>query len=159
MTNTVYIYTGPVRSGKTTVLLQSASSRRDVAGILTPQGAEGRALLDLQSGETFPMEADGTTGEVLEVGPFRFRQDAFEKGERILQQHQQHHGWLVIDEIGPLELRGSGWASSLQTLLAIASPPFQLLLVVREGLVYEVMQHFLSSHPVQMIHHPHPLPL
>jgi nucleoside-triphosphatase THEP1 len=45
---------------------------------------------------------------------------------------------IAVDEIGPLELAGRGWARALDTLLTSASSA--LLLVVRPDLVQQVTE-------------------
>jgi nucleoside-triphosphatase THEP1 len=49
-------------------------------------------------------------------------------------------GWLVVDEIGPLELKGQGFHDVLRELLQKRKE--NIILVVREGLVQQVTEHF-----------------
>jgi nucleoside-triphosphatase THEP1 len=47
---------------------------------------------------------------------------------------------MVVDEIGPFELEGKIWASSLSRILARRS--CSMLLIVRERLLGQVMKHW-----------------
>ncbi len=49
----------------------------------------------------------------------------------------------MVDEVGPWELSGKGWARVLERLRGAESPP--LLLVVRRSLVDEVLARFAPS--------------
>jgi nucleoside-triphosphatase THEP1 len=136
----VTILSGPIASGKTTALHRYLSSRSPVAGILTPRQGTVRVFHDLAGAETFPMLASADDPEAVHVGKFRFSKKSFEKAGDILKHLQQYKGTVVIDEIGPLELRGGGFDSALRTVLA--NPPRELILVVRESLLSEVTEHY-----------------
>ena len=137
----IYILTGPVQSGKTTALINWSANRKDVYGILTPLAGEKRIFLDAQNREQFPMEAEAGEAEVLSVGRFRFSKNNFEKAIQTVLDAARSEGWLVIDEIGPLELRGEGFHDVLKEVLVQRKN--KLLLVVREGLVEKVKEHFV----------------
>jgi nucleoside-triphosphatase THEP1 len=76
----------------------------------------------------------------LEVGRFRFSRTAFEKADQIIRNSIEGEGWLIIDEIGPLELKGGGFAAVLREL--ITQRRKNLVIVVREGMVNEVQEKF-----------------
>ena len=52
---------------------------------------------------------------------------------------------IVIDEAGPLELRGEGWAGRISELLKLNE--WQIILVVRKSLVDEVIRKFGIKDP------------
>ena len=52
---------------------------------------------------------------------------------------------IVIDEAGPLELRGEGWAGRISELLN--SNEWQIILVVRKSLVDKVIRKFGIKDP------------
>jgi len=52
---------------------------------------------------------------------------------------------IVIDEVGPLELREEGLAPAVRTALSELSAAQELVLVVRSSLVQEVMRVFHSA--------------
>ncbi len=85
------------------------------------------------------MEATG--GEkTLAVGRFVFSKAGFAKAIQIIRDSITREGWLVIDEIGPLELRGEGFYNVLKEVLAVRNE--KIVLVVREGLEEEVKNQF-----------------
>lgn len=139
----IYLYSRPRGSGKTTSLEKWAGDRRDVNGILSPVIGGLRYFRDIRSGETFPMEAVENEDEVWEVGRFRFSRSAFEKAIQLLRAAIQAPGWLVIDEIGPLEMRGAGFHDILKELLELQRSP--MLLVLREGLEAEWKEVFKNE--------------
>lgn len=75
----------------------------------------------------------------LEVGKHKFSEFAFEEAI-IYVKDQMDLGAIVLDEIGPLELRGQGFAKLLIDLTRNFSG--ELILVIRKGLVEDVIHHF-----------------
>jgi nucleoside-triphosphatase len=53
-----------------------------------------------------------------------------------------HLNWLVIDEIGPLELRGEGLHPAFNLIFDKINPPHQIVLVVREHLLSAVFDYY-----------------
>lgn len=135
----IFILTSPVQSGKTTSLLQWSAQRNDVQGILTPVIAGKRVFLNVATKEQFAMEATGEE-EVLTIGRFVFSKTAFEKAAQVIRDAVNKDGWLLIDEIGPLELRGEGFCDVFKEVLTKRKN--KLLLLVREGLANEVIEKF-----------------
>jgi nucleoside-triphosphatase THEP1 len=140
----LYILTGPIGSGKTTSLLNWASKRKDVAGILSPVIKGERIFMDLPSHEEFRMEAIEGEQEVINIGRFVFSREGFEKASKLLHEHTGKTSWLVVDEVGPLELRGEGFHNVVTDLLI--KHPGNIILVIREQLVEEVVKSFNINH-------------
>ena len=134
-----YILTAPIQTGKTTSLISWSSEKNDVHGILTPVVNGKRVFLNANTSELFPMEADGYE-ETIAVGRFLFSKKNFEKAALIIRDAITKSGWLVIDEIGPLELRGEGFYTALNEVLKTRKE--KIILVVREGLAEKVKEHF-----------------
>ena len=139
MPEQVIILTGDIHSGKTGKLLDWCRGRSDVHGILTPVLEGIRYFRDIHSGEQFRMEADDEE-EALIVGRYRFSRNSFNKAIQVLQDSVNKEGWLVVDEIGPLELRGEGFSDILKRI--ILERKDNILLVVRKALVDDVILHF-----------------
>ncbi|GAB3839243.1 hypothetical protein [Hymenobacter jeollabukensis] len=141
----IHLLSGPIRSGKTTRLRHWAAGRTDVGGLLMPTDAHGqRHFLDLRSGLRWPVSARPGQWPVQQVGRFRFSPAAFDWANAALRGAATEPAvqWLVVDEIGPLELRGQGLAPAFTALLAARRLPNHLVLVVRAGLVEAVWQRF-----------------
>lgn len=96
------------------------------------------------------MEAGDDETETLPVGRFRFSKKGFERAIAVLQHGTNEFGWLVIDEIGPLELKGLGFCDTLKSILS--NPSQKLILVVREQLAEEVVRYFnLKNNEISII--------
>ena len=132
----IFVLTSPVRSGKTTRLAAWAAARPGVAGLLMPDTPAGRVFRELGSGAEWPTAAAEADANPLLVGRFRFSRAAFERanGALLAAAARPATRWLVVDEIGPLELRGEGLAPALRQVLAAPGAGFGLVLVVREVL-------------------------
>ena len=153
----IYIFTRPEHSGKTTELLQWCSQQKNIAGILMPDINGSRKILDLHTKEVFDIECTdaANTKELLtSVGRFHFYTVAFEKANKIvLTALDQTPDWLVIDEAGKLELDGKGFYESIIKAVDLYNndKPGNLLITVRESLSTEVISFFKVKN-VQVIH-------
>jgi nucleoside-triphosphatase THEP1 len=143
----VVLITGATGSGKTTMTedvvqrLRRAGVR--VGGILAPGLlAEGRRtgfdLVNLATGERTALarEQADTGRRHAQWGRFSFLPDGLALGVRALGQDALASDVVVVDEVGPFELSGGGWAGALDAL----AHGFRgaLLLVVRESIVEAV---------------------
>ncbi|MFW5689993.1 MAG: hypothetical protein ACOC1U_10505 [Spirochaetota bacterium] len=167
----VVILSGPIRSGKTTALAHLLAGAGNpfgandpsITGVLAPIIAGRRHLCLLRTGECRLLETDATTpdttkpGEIVAIGPHRFSERVFSwaRNELTTSPARTAEGWVVVDEVGPLELRGEGLEPALGDVIArhLAAASFRpqrakteagprLLLVVREGLVERVRAHY-----------------
>jgi nucleoside-triphosphatase THEP1 len=140
----IFILTAPVHSGKTTSLINWSAARNDVHGILTPVVGGKRVFMNAQTKEQFPMEATGPSAplrtDVITVGRFVFSKAAFDKAIQTIRDAITKKDWLVIDEIGPMELRGEGFCEVLKEVLMLRKE--KILLVVREGMAGQVIKYF-----------------
>lgn len=146
----IYILTAPIQSGKTTSLIQWSEQRNDVNGILTPVVDGKRVFINAATKEQFAMEATGNE-EAVSIGRFVFSKRGFNKAAQIIRGAIDKDGWLVIDEIGPLEMRGEGFFDAFKEVLAKRNK--KLLLVIREGLVNEGIEKFSVIGP-EIINNP-----
>lgn len=145
----VVVITGDKHAGKTTFTanvvknLQKEGFR--VGGFLAPGSFENNRrsefkLHAIESGEEMPLCSIHFT-EGQEAGPFRFDALGIDFGRKLLSPKEINDiDVIVIDEVGPLELKGKGWSASLLGLLD--HPGIVLILVVRQGLVSEVKNYW-----------------
>ena len=136
----IYILTGLVGSGKTTALINWMKGNKDVSGILTPLSDGKRVFMNAKNGEQFSMEAEAEESAVFSIGRYQFSKKNFEKAIQVIRESVRNEGWLIIDEIGPLELGGEGFHDVLKEVLAQRKS--KLFLVVREGFVGKVKELF-----------------
>jgi nucleoside-triphosphatase THEP1 len=142
MPDQIYILAGAVHSGKTTALQAFCKTKADAGGILSPVIEGSRWFQDVYSGVIFAMEAEADD-DVFTIGKYKFNKSAFERAAGIIRNSFETE-WLIIDEIGPLELQGEGFSAVIKE--ALASQQVQnLLVVVRETVLNEVIKHFRIS--------------
>ncbi|SDG96223.1 nucleoside-triphosphatase [Winogradskyella thalassocola] len=143
----IYILRGDIRTGKTTALLEWCKNRDDVDGVLCPDNAEGkRYFLEVKSKSEFELETELETEAIIEIGYFKFLKSAFEKANAYLQSValKNESKYLIIDELGKLELKGEGLHLSVERLI----PNYEtnenkhLILVVRDYLLEAVLTHY-----------------
>lgn len=146
----IYILTGAIRTGKTTALVEWCKNRDDVDGVLCPDNAEGkRYFLEVKSKSEFELETELETEAIIEIGYFKFLKSAFEKANAYLQSvaSKNESQYLIIDELGKLELKGEGLHLSVERLI----PNYEtnenkhLILVVRDYLLEAVLTHYSIS--------------
>ena len=145
----IFIFSRPVHSGKTTQLLHWCSQQKNVMGIAMPDINGSRKIMDLHTKEVFDIECTdvaNTKEPLLAVGRFYFYTAAFEKANSIiLNSLPQNPHWLVIDEAGKLELDGKGFYNSLSKAAKFYSTKKSsgnLLITVRDYLCTDVISFF-----------------
>ncbi len=141
----IYILTGPVRSGKTTKLTTWCEKQESVDGILAPIVNGIRHLHHFGSGVLKRLETDQKGEGAIQIGRYNFDPEVFEWAkERLNSLSLQKLHWLVIDEIGPLELKGKGLESAVTMILNQRSNYHNLsvILVVREQLLNDVISQY-----------------
>jgi iron complex transport system ATP-binding protein len=153
----VFFVTGAVGEGKTTFVgkVADALKRRglSLAGILA-EGIDrdrervGFRLRDLRTGEGPDLCRKDGPDHWPKCGPFRFDPDALAFGQRLLGDASTREADVVIvDEVGPMELRGEGWGPGLGELLRCRCKP--MLWAVRRPLVPAVRERWeLHDAPV-----------
>jgi len=150
----INILTGPVHSGKTTFLKNSIPILREknlgIDGYLSEAAWEnkefiGYDLVDLKENRHLPFIRKQGQQEWLRIGHFFFLPETLDIAKIIIRRSKKE-GLCVVDEVGPLELKGKGVWPALEDVLMI--PEQDLLLVVREAILKDFigkMQRFCSK--------------
>ncbi|WP_179318192.1 nucleoside-triphosphatase [Winogradskyella helgolandensis] len=143
----IYILTGEIRSGKTTALSEWCKNRNDVDGLLCPDNAEGRRyFLEVKSKNEFELETELDTEDIIKIGNFKFLKSAFDKANEFLisADSETKTTYLIIDELGKLELRNEGLHWSAERLIpnCLTDKNRHLILVVRNYLVEVIVKHY-----------------
>jgi nucleoside-triphosphatase len=139
----VIIFSGPVHSGKTTALQQWSSNRKDVGGILMPDIDGTRKFLNIQAKDIFDAGCkfpEKCNEALVSIGPYHFYESAFEQANNILKSTSKELKFIIIDEIGKLELQQKGLYEGTRYLLNNSSQ--NIILVVRDSLVKGVVTSF-----------------
>ena len=143
----IYILTGAIRTGKTTALLEWCKNRNDVDGLLCPDNAQGkRYFLEVKSKSEFELETELDIESIIEIGNFKFLKSAFEKANTYLLAvaSENESQYLIIDELGKLELKKEGLHLSVERLILNyeTNEKKHLILVVRDYLLEAVLTHY-----------------
>lgn len=136
----IYIFSRPIRSGKTTQLQSWIKEQLSCAGILTPDIGGKRMIFNIAANKYHPFEVDTTySGDVIAIGNFIFAKTAFTLGQDILERSlSQQYDWTVIDEVGKLEIeQGEGFEPAVLRLVKAfqSGKSGRLLLVIRDSLL------------------------
>ena len=99
-------------------------------------------FMDAKTEELFSMEAEGNE-EIITVGKYQFSKTGFERASQVLldAKDSQETDWLLIDELGPLELEGEGFAKAMKAIL-LDRREIKMMLVIRESILTKVTDYF-----------------
>lgn len=149
----IQILTGPIRSYKTTSLMYWADARTDCGGVLSPDVGGLRRLYHVRNKTSIPWQKpEATVDTDLVIGRFVFDDIAFQTAMTWLDQDatDQEVKYFILDEIGPLELKGRGWDPWLQRSLHSLQSK-ETILVVRDFLLEQVIRYYGLQEP-QILH-------
>jgi nucleoside-triphosphatase THEP1 len=148
----IIVITGPVQSGKTSILLHIFKDRKDVSGFLCPDVNGLRCFFDLNSKELLEFEVPHAGGglSLINIGKFAFRSYVFAIAKRMISQASDiSSSFFIIDEIGKLELRGQGLEPELKIMLHERTSNINtLIVVVRNYLLDDVIKRYNLSDAV-----------
>ncbi len=150
----IYVITGKIHGGKTTLVTRLAEQFKKesitVSGFIAPgsfqQGVRSDfTLINVKNGEQIPLATLGARKGWMNFRRFSFNPVAFQLGEAWIREGVSSQDQLVIiDEVGPMELKGLGWDSTLK-YLEMQSDIVQLW-IVREQMLQEVLGHWNIPH-------------
>jgi nucleoside-triphosphatase len=152
--NKILLITGPRAVGKTylcqRVVEEARETGRSCAGVLSPAVIErgertGIRLINVATQEDRPLAVSGDGSGDVRWGKYRFVPETLEWGADALNRATPCD-LLVVDEIGPLELKaGQGLVAALKVLNAGG---FALaVVVVRPELIDELKDRMQSNDP------------
>jgi nucleoside-triphosphatase THEP1 len=148
----VILITGPVNSGKSRLLEKLVESEKSngvmVYGIIARSVFDhgyktGFDVINVSTGKTRPLaRINKTSDELFTAGKYSFSRDGFNFArESLLDFHKG--GAAFLDEVGPLELEGRGYAECLMTLLG--SDITRLYIVVRTSCLPALIEDHLEK--------------
>jgi nucleoside-triphosphatase THEP1 len=152
----VIIISGKSGTGKTTLLSKIATGLSEAgiatAGILAPAVFSGDVkrgydILNLADGRSMSLARTEAQPGMEQVGRFWFFPAAVDFGREALKSAGAVNSTaILIDEIGPWELEGKGWAGNLTSLMT--DPRKVLVIAVRESLVEQVIANWQIREPL-----------
>lgn len=146
---------GPVGAGKTTLLRQQvgvrAAAGQSVGGIASPAVFEdgrraGYDLIELRTGQRRPLaRVAAAPGMTPLIGRYWFDEAAIAAGnEAVIGAVRDGLEVIALDEVGPLEFAGGGWAPALDVALAADDGSQELMIVCRSALCDALPDRFPS---------------
>ena len=143
----IYILAGDIRTGKTSALKEWVPTWDSVKGILCPDDEEERKYLyNIETEEKFPLEVAQKGENTISVGRFHFLEDSFKMANYFLIKtfDEFDFEFLVLDELGKLELENKGIHQAAHYILANyeSNDDKNILLVVRTHLVKDIIDHY-----------------
>jgi nucleoside-triphosphatase THEP1 len=148
MNKKIRIVTGKIQSGKTTSLFRFANSQKSIDGILSPIVNCKRRLYHISSKTVKDFEIDQSSEETISVGKYFFLKKSFKwANSKLLEGFSKSPEWLIIDEIGKLELKGEGFHSATQKILMDKiNSNTKIILVIRDYLIEEALKYYNIAH-------------
>ena len=141
--NQVFILSDAIRTGKTTALHKWVKNASNIVGFLSPDVDEKRMFQNIKTGDLMPME---TEHQDLVVGKYAFDSKSFCHVENTILEAWETatSNYIVLDEIGPLEINKSLGFHNLLIRLQAETPSDQpnLLLVVRNSCLDDFLKKY-----------------
>ena len=141
----IFILTGPVHSGKTTLLKKVVRELKEkkyrIDGFLSEtvwkkEEIVGYDLFDLKKERSIPFIRKTGEKEWQKIGSYFFIPQSLDEAEKIIVRGKEAD-ILVVDEVGPLELSGKGFWPALKQV--IFHPLNSYLLVVRINILKDFL--------------------
>jgi len=145
------IFSGPIRSGKSSRLYAFFKDWENVAGILSLIIDDKKYLYSIRTKEKKLLEVinNESDNDVITIGKYNFSKEVFAWGRKILSNDlKEKSGLIIIDEIGKLELAGKGLAPTAFEIIKKSSAGSQkVMVVVRETLVKKFLEQIPQKNP------------
>lgn len=149
MPNQIFILSGAQGDGKTTRCLEIVNQLKikgeSVGGIVAPGFWEnnirsGFDLQNVQTNQKTPLAQRFPKDDWIKIKAYYFNPLAIHEGEGILRKAILENDWIILDEIGKLDIKGHLWSSVFSEL--IKTPKKNWIICVRDIFVDEVIQHW-----------------
>lgn len=144
----VIILSGDIQEGKTTFLIRLIELLKQegltISGFTAPGVHEkgrriGYDLEDIGTGQQMQFIRDVQSKGTFRHGKYFFNESGLEFGKELLSNtNTEEADLIVIDEVGPVEMKGKGWAEDIERLLSQVYVP--QLWVVRNSLLKKAMR-------------------
>ncbi len=147
--NNIFILTGDINSGKSSYISSIISNEKytkiPFKGILTPSeflsdSIKNYYLYDIEKKTKLFFAGEKEFNESYIFGRFYFSKTAVKYGNEILSGLRNTDSFVIIDEIGPMELTGSGYDKGFKEILI--SPPEYMLIVIRKNFISKICEHY-----------------
>ena len=145
--NKIYIITGKTKSGKSTRLMEWALTDKIGyrEGIIAPVISRKKYLFSTLSNQSKVLEIQDNKVDNIEIGRYVFDPAVFAWArEQLFLALATSPRFLLIDEIGYLELKGRGLEPAFSAILNEfeKNKKFSLVLVIRETLLEKICEFY-----------------
>ena len=145
--NRTFLISGPVHSGKTSRLQNwiITNNYNKIDGILAPILGGKRYLLHIGSNEMRKLELIDSDsrggGGLTSIGNYNFDTSVFEwANAKLMDLLVSKPEYIIIDEIGPLELRGEGLEPAVTEILKTRRAEVEnIIIVIRSTLMEQFL--------------------
>ena len=142
----IFILSGEVGVGKTTALLKWIKDKH-ADGILAPVINNKRHLLHISSNQSklLEVEIENENKKIVTVGKYLFDVEIFNWArKKLVESFNAKPEWLVVDEIGPLELNGKGLEPAVTEIINQIKihSKIKIIFVVRKNLFNNFLNHY-----------------
>ena len=142
----IFLLTGAIQTGKSEALL-NWSLGKNIAGFITPTISEKKVLYNILTGEKTIYQVSEADSNSIAIGNYFLNKNAFTIANKIiLDAIEAKKEWIILDEIGKLELNGEGHDAILLFLLANYNG--NIILVVRDNLLEKVIEKYKIIEPI-----------
>ena len=151
----VFIISGLEKTGKSTLLkniIEILKLRNlKIGGFVSPSIWEnntlfGYDLLDVLTNKKLILSRTSGNDKMPKVGSYFFNMDCIVFGEKVIDvKNLEGVDVVVIDEVGPWELKNQGWAKSINKIVKHIEKP--MIWVVRESIVDKVVENWSLDNP------------
>ncbi len=151
----IFLLSGPIHTGKTTRLTEWIKNKNDIDGILQPVIDGKRHIKHISSGEILLLEIpfDFHEKNILIIGNYKFNNDVFTWARKeLLLAYNKNPEWLIIDEVGKLEMEGKGLEPAIGKIINDLNDHknLNLVFVVRDHLVPDFLTKYgLNKNEIQ----------
>lgn len=141
----IFILTGPVHSGKTTLLKKVIRELKEkkykIDGFLSEtvwrkQEIVGYDLFNLKKERSIPLIRRTGKKEWQKIGSYFFIPQSLAEAEKIILRGKEAD-ILVVDEVGPLELSGRGFWPALKQV--VFQPLNSYIFVIRKNIIKDFL--------------------
>jgi len=148
----ITIISGEKHSGKTTKLLEIITELKSknktcagivAIGILKNNNRYSFNIQDITTQENMPLMSVDENPKLKKIGRFYINPLGFQFGEQVLKKAiNSNPDYIIIDEIGSLELSEDGWFHILKNILKTEQ---KIIFTVRNKLINQLIKKFNIS--------------
>ena len=152
----IYIITGEQGEGKTSFLVDLIEKLKSEniklsgfynRGFWKEDQRSGFDLIDIQTKQVYPFCNVEKRKGWLKIQKYFFNPETIEFGRKIIARDNRNINFLVIDEIGLLDIKGELWGPVIDQLIHRYETP--MIWVIRKAFINEVVRHWaIENHDV-----------